>query len=279
MADTTATSSATGRLEGKVALITGGASGIGEATVKLFIEHGAKVCIADIQNDRGEQLCESFGGGKHAFFFHCDVSKEDDVSKAVDFTVETFGTLDILVNNAGITGHKVLDIREVDFQEFKKVFEINVDGVFLGMKHAARVMIPHGKGSIISLASVASVIGGLGPHGYTGSKHAVVGLTKSVAAELGKHGIRVNCVSPYATPTGLSMAHLPESERTEEAMKDFLTFVGSHANLKGINLGVSDVAKAVLFLASDEARYVSGLNLTVDGGFSVVNNELKAFEL
>lgn len=121
------------RLEGKVALITGGASGIGEATVKLFIEHGAKVCIADIQNDRGEQLCESFGGGKHALFFHCDVSKEDDVSKAVDFTVETFGTLDILVNNAGITGHKVLDIREVDFREFKKVFEINVDGVFLGI--------------------------------------------------------------------------------------------------------------------------------------------------
>ncbi|KAF3330847.1 zerumbone synthase-like protein [Carex littledalei] len=279
MADTTATSSATGRLEGKVALITGGASGIGEATVKLFIKHGAKVCIADIHDDRGEQLCESFGGGKHAIFFHCDVSKEDDVSKAVDFTVETFGTLDILVNNAGITGHKVLDIREVDFREFKKVFEINVDGVFLGMKHAARVMIPRGKGSIISLASVASVIGGMGPHGYTGSKHAVVGLTKSVAAELGKHGIRVNCVSPYAIPTGLSMAHLPESERTEDAVKDFLAFVGSHANLKGINLGVGDVAEAVLFLASDEARYVSGLNLTVDGGFSVVNNELKPFEV
>ncbi|KAJ1686078.1 hypothetical protein LUZ63_017468 [Rhynchospora breviuscula] len=272
-------SSATGRLEGKVALITGGASGIGEATVKLFIKHGAMVCIADILDDLGEKLCESVGGGTHACFIHCDVTKEDDVSKAVDFTAATFGTLDILVNNAGITGNKVLDIREVDFQEFKKVFEVNVDGVFLGMKHAARIMIPHAKGSIISLASVASVIGGLGPHGYTGSKHAVLGLTKSVAAELGKHGIRVNCVSPYATPTSLSMAHLPESERNEGAIKDFLAFVGSHANLKGVDLGVGDVAEAVLFLASDEARYVSGLNLTVDGGFTVVNNELKPFEV
>jgi NAD(P)-dependent dehydrogenase (short-subunit alcohol dehydrogenase family) len=147
------------------------------------------------------------------------------------------------------------------------------------MKHAARVMIPRGKGSIISLASVASVIGGMGPHGYTGSKHAVVGLTKSVAAELGKHGIRVNCVSPYAVPTDLSMSHLPESERTEDATKDFVAFVGSHANLKGVDLRVDDVAEAVLFLASDEARYVSGLNLTVDGGFSAVNNELKPFEV
>ncbi|KAJ4751604.1 NAD(P)-binding Rossmann-fold superfamily protein [Rhynchospora pubera] len=272
-------SSATGRLEGKVALITGGASGIGEATVKLFIKHGAKVCIADIRDDLGEKLCESVGGGTHACFIHCDVTKEDDVSKAVDFTAETFGTLDILVNSAGITGNKVLDIREVDFQEFKKVFEVNVDGVFLGMKHAARIMIPRAKGSIISLASVSSVMGGIGPHGYTGSKHAVLGLTKSVAAEFGKHGIRVNCVSPYATPTSLSMAHLPESERNEGAIKDFLAFVGSHANLKGVDLGVGDVAEAVLFLASDEARYVSGLNLTVDGGFTVVNNELKSFEV
>ncbi|KAJ3703765.1 hypothetical protein LUZ61_007470 [Rhynchospora tenuis] len=279
MASVATTSSATRRLEGKVALITGGASGIGEATVKLFIKHGAKVCIADIRDDLGEKLCESVGGGTHACFIHCDVTKEDDISKAVDFTAETFGTLDILVNNAGIGGNKVLDIREVDFQEFKKVFEINVDGVFLGMKHAARIMIPRAKGSIISLGSVASVLGGMGPHGYTGSKHAVVGLTKSVAAELGKHGIRVNCVSPYATPTGLAMAHLPESERNEGAIRDFLAFVGSHANLKGVDLGVSDVAEAVLFLASDEARYVSGLNLTVDGGFTAVNNELKAFEV
>ncbi|KAJ3669338.1 hypothetical protein LUZ60_011288 [Juncus effusus] len=273
-----AATSSVGRLEQKVALITGGASGIGESIARLFRAHGAKVCIADIKDELGQTLCESLGGGTHAIFVHCDVSKEDEVSRAVDFTVEKFGTIDVMVNNAGVGGKKVIDIRDVDFCEFKKVFEINVDGVFLGMKHAARVMIPRGKGSIISLASVGSVLGGLGPHAYTGSKHAVLGLTKSVAGELGKHGVRVNCVSPYAVPTDLSLAHLPESERNEGGVRDFLKFVGSMGNLKGVDLRVDDVAQAVLFLASDESRYVSGLNLTVDGGFTVVNNQLKPFE-
>ncbi|KAJ3703766.1 hypothetical protein LUZ61_007471 [Rhynchospora tenuis] len=128
-------------LEGKVALITGGASGIGKAATRLFINHGAKVCIADIRDDLANQLLESLGSGTNARFIHCDVSKEDDIRKAVDFTAETFGTIDIMVNNAGITGNTVPDIREVDLHELQKVFEINVDGVFLGMKHAARVMI------------------------------------------------------------------------------------------------------------------------------------------
>ncbi|CAL9755485.1 unnamed protein product, partial [Musa acuminata subsp. burmannicoides] len=267
------------RLEGKVALVTGGASGIGEAIAKLFRKHGAKICVVDVQDAVGQQLCEFLGGDPYACFFHCDVTVEDDVRRAVDFAAERYGTIDIMVNNAGITGEKVVDIRNVNFDEFKRVFDINVNGVFLGMKHAARVMIPQGKGSIISLGSVASVIGGLGPHGYTGSKHAVVGLTKNVAGELGKHGIRVNCVSPYAVPTKLSMPHLPESERQEEdAVEGFLTFVRSCANLKGVDLLRNDVAEAVLYLACDEAKYVSGLNLVVDGGFTCVTHILKPFE-
>ncbi|CAA0830567.1 Xanthoxin dehydrogenase [Striga hermonthica] len=263
------------RLVGKVALVTGGASGIGESIVRLFHGHGAKVCIADIQDNLGQSLSRDLG--PHVSFIHCDVTVEDDISRAVDFVSQRFGPLNIMVNNAGIGGPPCPDIRDCDLSVFEHTFDVNVKGVFLGMKHAARAMIPARKGSIVSLSSVASVIGGVGPHAYTGSKHAVVGLTKSVAAELGKHGVRVNCVSPYAVATGLALAHLPEEERTEDAWTGFRNFVGANANLQGVELTVDDVANAVLFLASDEARYVSGVNLMVDGGFTSSNHSLRVF--
>ncbi|KAG1365467.1 putative Zerumbone synthase [Cocos nucifera] len=265
-------------LGGKVAPVTGGATGIGESIVRLFRKHGAKICVADIQDNLGQQLCKSLGGDPYVSFFHCDVTIEDDARRAVDFTADEYGTIDIMVNNAGITGSKAQDIRDADYNEFKKVFDVNVNGVFLGMKHAARIMIPQRKGCMVSSASVASTKGGLGPHGCTGSKHAVLGLTKNVATELGKHGMRVNCASPFATPTSLSMPHLPENEWQEDAVKGFLSFVGSHNNLKGVDLMVDDAAQAVLYLASDEARYISGLNLMVDGGFTCVNHSLRVFD-
>lgn len=260
-----------------MALVTGGATGIGESIVRLFHKHGAKVCIVDLQDNLGQHVCDTLGGEPNTFYFHCDVTKEDDVCRAVDFAVSKFGTLDIMVNNAGLSGSPCSDIRNVDISEFEKIFDINVKGVFLGMKHAARIMIPLKKGSIVSLCSVASAIGGLGPHHYTGSKHAVLGLTKNVAAELGQHGIRVNCVSPYGVLTGLALAHLPEDERTEEAVEGFRAFIGRNANLQGVELTADDVANAVLFLASDEARYVSGDNLMVDGGFTSSNHQLRVF--
>jgi xanthoxin dehydrogenase len=265
------------RLLGKVAVVTGGATGIGESIVRLFHKHGAKVCIVDLQDNLGQHVCDTLGGEPNTFYFHCDVTKEDDVCRAVDFTVDKFGTLDIMVNNAGLSGSPCPDIRNADISEFEKIFDINVKGVFLGMKHAARIMIPLKKGSIVSLCSVASALGGIGPHPYTGSKHAVLGLTKNVAAELGLHGIRVNCVSPYEVPTGLALAHLPEEERTEEAVEGFRAFVGKNDNLQGVELTADDVANAVLFLASDEARYVSGDNLMVDGGFTSSNHLLRVF--
>ncbi|XP_027902370.1 xanthoxin dehydrogenase-like isoform X2 [Vigna unguiculata] len=270
-------SAPTPRLSGKVALVTGGADGIGESIVRLFHSHGAKICIVDVQDNLGKQVCESLNDEANVVYFHGDVTVEEDVSHAVDFTVDRFGTLDIIVNNAGISGSPSPDIRNADLSEFDKVFSVNVKGVFHGMKHAARIMIPKKKGSIVSLCSVASVIGGLGPHAYTGSKHAVLGLTKNVAAELGKYGIRVNCVSPYGVATALSVAHLAEDERTEDALEGFRDFTGRMANLQGVELTTHDVANAVLFLASDDARYISGDNLMVDGGFTSVNHSLKVF--
>lgn len=264
------------RLPGKVALVTGGASGIGESIVRLFHKHGAKVSIADIQDDAGQCLSNTLGV-LSTCFIHCDVTKEEEVRCAVDLTVEKFGTLDIIVNNAGLSGLACKDIRNVDLSDFEKVFDVNVKGVFLGMKHASQVMIPAKKGSIISLCSVSSRLGGLGPHAYTGSKHAVLGLTKSVAAELGQYGIRVNCVSPYAVLTDLSLVHLAEEERTEDAKAGFRAFIARNANLQGLELTAEDVANAVLFLASDDARYISGENLFVDGGFTAVNHSLKVF--
>ncbi|XVF84089.1 hypothetical protein PTKIN_Ptkin16aG0546700 [Pterospermum kingtungense] len=265
------------RLLGKVALVTGGATGIGESIVRLFHKHGAKVCIVDVRDNLGQQVCQSLGNGPNVCFFHCNVTIEEEVSSAVDFAVNKFGTLDIMVNNAGLSGKPCDDIRNYDLSDFQKVMDVNVKGVFLGMKHAARIMIPHKKGSIISICSVSSVIGGLGPHAYTGSKHAVLGLTKNVAAELGKYGIRVNCVSPYAVPTDLAFAHLPEDERTEDAKVGFRAFIGRHANLNGVDLTADHVANAVLFLASDEAGYISGDNLMVDGGFTGVIHALRVF--
>lgn len=256
-------------------MITGGATGIGESIARLFHRHGAKVCVVDIQDNIGQHLCQNLGIG--ACFFHCDVTLEDDVVRAIDFAVEKFGTLDIMVNNAGLVGPPCPDIRDTDLSVFEKVFDVNVKGTFLGMKHAARIMIPLKKGSIVSLCSVSSALGGLGPHSYTGSKHAVLGLTKSVAAELGAHGIRVNCISPYVVPTSMPLAHMPEKERTEDAMVGLRAFVARNANLQGVELTVDDVANAVVFLASDEARYISGVNLMLDGGFTCVNHSLGVF--
>lgn len=245
--------------------------------MRLFHKHGARVCLVDVQDNLGKQVCESLCCDSSAFFVHGDVTVEDEVSHAIDLTVAKFGTLDIIVNNAGITGMPCSDIRNVDLAEFDKVFNINVKGVFHGMKHASRIMIPLKKGSIITVSSVTGSIGGVGPHAYTGSKHAVVGLTKNVAAELGVHGIRVNCVSPYSVATDLALAHLPPEERTEGSNDGFRAFTMKNANLQGVELTVNDVANVVLFLASDEARYVSGANLLVDGGFTCTNHSLRVF--
>lgn len=262
----------TRRLEGKVALITGGASGIGECTAKLFSKHGAKVVIADVQDELGHSVVEAIGP-TNSTYIHCDVTNEDDVKNAVDKTVSIYGKLDIMFNNAGISDPNKPRIIDNEKADFERVLSVNVTGVFLCMKHAARVMVPARSGSIISTASVSSTIGSAASHAYCCSKHAVLGLTKNLAIELGQFGIRVNCLSPYgvATPLAKKFVGLENDEDLENAM----SLMGS---LKGTNLKAEDVANAALYLASDEAKYVSGHNLFIDGGFSVYNSAIKMFQ-
>ncbi|KAH6802786.1 Rossmann-fold superfamily protein [Perilla frutescens var. frutescens] len=271
MATLSTLSAVTKRLEGKVALVTGGAAGIGESTAKLFSKHGAKVAIVDVQDELGDSIIKQIGPS-NSTYIHCDVTNEDDVRNAVDKTVSTYGKLDIMFNNAGIADPLKLRIVDNEKQDFERVLAVNVTGVFLGMKHAARVMIPARGGVIISTASVVSGIGGASTHAYTCSKHGVVGLTKNLAIELGQFGIRVNCLSPYGLATNLSRTHLRADDEEIEQMTNAM------ANLRGTTLKVGDIANAALFLASDDAKYVSGQNLFIDGGFGVFNSAMQVFK-
>ncbi|XP_006361625.1 secoisolariciresinol dehydrogenase-like [Solanum tuberosum] len=254
------------RLEGKVAIITGGASGIGAATAKLFVQHGAKVTIADIQNDLGNSLVYEIGT-EHIMFVHCNVAIEFDIQNAVDATIAKFGKLDIMFSNAGIAGKPISSIVDVDYDVIKNVFDVNVVGSFLCAKHAARVMISNNtKGSIIFTASMVTTKYGDTLHTYAASKNAVLGLSKNIGVELGKYGIRVNCISPYAIGTPLALKAFGIAVR--EMVDKWFAEAG---NLKGALLEEQDVANGVLYLASDDSNYVSGLNLIIDGGYSTTN--------
>ncbi|KAJ8539425.1 hypothetical protein K7X08_013677 [Anisodus acutangulus] len=253
------------RLEGKVAFITGGASGIGAATARLFVQHGAKVTIADIQDNLATSLVQEIGA-ENTTFVHCNVAIESDVQNAVDATVAKFGKLDIMFSNAGVYGKPVFSILDVDSDLIKNVFDVNVVGGFFCAKHAARVMIPEKKGVILFTASAATVVyGSEVPHTYAASKCAVLGLTKNLGVELGKYGIRVNCVSPYLISTPLLLNQIGIDKQTADEL------FAQGGNLKGALLDEEGVAKSLLYLASDDSKYVSGLNLVIDGGYSTTN--------
>ncbi|WMV57256.1 hypothetical protein MTR67_050641 [Solanum verrucosum] len=254
------------KLEGKVAIITGGASGIGAATARLFVQHGAKVVIADIQNDLGNSLVKQIGTEQTIIYVHCNVSIESDVKNVVDATITKFGKLDIMCSNAGVLGKPISSILDVDHDIIKDVFDVNVVGAFFCAKHAARVMIPNKKGVILFTASASTVVFGTGvPHTYASSKNAVLGLSTNVGVELGKYGIRVNCVSPYYISTPLVVNGFGVEEQKADKWFE------EGGNLKGALLDEQDVANAMLYLTSDDAKYVSGHNLILDGGFSTTN--------
>ncbi|KAL9435467.1 hypothetical protein AB3S75_021690 [Citrus x aurantiifolia] len=253
------------RMEGKVALITGAASGIGEAAVRLFAEHGAFVVAADVQDELGHQVAASVGTDQ-VCYHHCDVRDEKQVEETVRYTLEKYGKLDVLFSNAGIMG-PLTGILELDLTGFGNTMATNVCGVAATIKHAARAMVDKNiRGSIICTTSVASSLGGTAPHAYTTSKHALVGLVRTACSELGAYGIRVNCISPFGVATPLSCTAYNLRPDEVEANSCAL------ANLKGIVLKAKHIAEAALFLASDESAYISGHNLAVDGGFTVVNH-------
>lgn len=259
------------KLEGKVALITGAASGIGKATAAKFINQGARVVIADIQHQLGQETANELG--PDATFISCDVTKESDVSGAVDFAISKYNQLDIMYTNAGVACKSPHSIVDLDLAVFDRIMNINVRGVMAGVKHASRVMIPRRSGAILCTASITGLMGGLAQHTYSVSKFAVAGIVKSLAAELCKHGIRINCISPFAIPTPFVMEEMRQiyPGADDEKLVEILYRTGT---LEGANCEPNDIANAALYLASDDAKYVSGHNLVVDGGFTSFKNPM-----
>jgi NAD(P)-dependent dehydrogenase (short-subunit alcohol dehydrogenase family) len=256
-------------LEGKVAVITGGTSGIGACTATVFVAEGAKVVIAGRRKDRGERLARKLGDS--ASFIRTDVTVEADVKAMIDHAVEHFRRLDCLMNNAG-SGSQFSTIADADLKQFDAVIAVHLRAVLAGMKYAAPVMMAQGMGSIINVGSVNGVRAGLGGHYYSAAKAASIHLTRCAAVELGEKGIRVNSISPGMTVTGAfgkygGMTPDEADEHPEYAEAAIGSILPRWQPLPYIGRA-DDIAQVALFLASDASRLVTGHNLVVDGGIT-----------
>ena len=249
-----------GRLDGKVAIITGGASGIGAGTVRRFAEEGAKVLITDLDADKGEALAAELGDA--AAFLRTDVSQEEQVAAMVAEATDRWGRLDCLFNNAGFGG-ALGPISTTTLDDYDLTMDVLLKSVFLGMKHAAPVMTAQGSGSIISTASVAGIRVGYAPHLYSVAKCAVIHLTKTVALELGEHNIRVNAICPGFIATPLAAGRPDADESQIQQMGE----AGAASQVMGRVGEPRDIANMALFLASDESEWITGREFVVDGGF------------
>jgi NAD(P)-dependent dehydrogenase (short-subunit alcohol dehydrogenase family) len=247
-----------GRLAGKVALVTGGASGIGEGTVRRLVADGARVVVADIQAEAAAKVAAEHGDRCRPIA--ADVTREADVAAAVDLAVTEFGQLDVAFANAGIFG-AYGPIDKTRMADVDLTWAVDLRGVFVTMKHAARVMIPRGSGVIIATTSPAAVVGGIGNHAYSAAKAGILGLMRSVAAELRPHGIRVNAVMPGAVVSAM----------TADLVLGDATAIGQVTEALAAGASVTaDIAAAVSYLASDDATFVTGHTMVVDGGLTAI---------
>lgn len=250
-----------GRLSGKVAIITGGAGGIGRVTAEMFLKEGAKVVLVDLFAESLQEVKKELEFLGEVLTVQADVSKEVEVQNYVNQTVEKFGKIDVFFNNAGIVG-KMGPLVDLSVEDFDQVMSVNARGVFLGLKYVLPVMINQGAGSVINTSSVSGLDGSHRLSPYIASKHAVVGLTKAAAVEVAKANVRVNSVHP--SPVDTSMAR--DLENGLNVDKERLA--------KTIPLrryGESeDVANLVLFLASDESAFITGVQYRVDGGMGAI---------
>jgi NAD(P)-dependent dehydrogenase (short-subunit alcohol dehydrogenase family) len=254
----------------RVAVVTGGASGIGEGIVRRFVAGGGCCVIADLQIERAAALAAELGDAVVAE--RVDVTQEADLAAAVDLAVSRFGRLDCMFNNAGMLG-AVGSIVDHTLEAWTRTMDVLANSVFLGIREAARVMIPQGGGAIVNTASTAGLRGGLGPHAYTTAKFAVIGLTESTAVELSAHDIRVNAIAPGRTVSGLTAGLIAGDP-------DDVATTASHMASRARNGRAAhpdDIAAAAVFLASDEAWYVNGACLVIDGAGEVLGEKASRY--
>jgi NAD(P)-dependent dehydrogenase (short-subunit alcohol dehydrogenase family) len=257
-----------GRHDGRVALVTGGASGIGAGTVRRLVAEGARVVIADLQVDAAEQLVKRLSVGDRVLAIRTDVGDEADVAAAVDLAVSSFGQLDLMFANAGVFG-AYGPIHTADMALVDATWTVDLRGVFLCMKHAARVMVPRRHGVIVATTSPAAVMGGVGNHAYAAAKAGIVGLMRSVAAELRPHGIRVNTVMPGSIASAMTADLVLGDANAVEKITELMA-ADAAAHRPGLP---EDLAAAVSYLASDDAVFVTGHTLVVDGGYTSIAAE------
>ena len=249
------------RLENKVAWVSGAASGIGEGVARLFAAEGAAVFLADTQAERGARVADEIrSAGGRAEFTACDVTRDAEVRASVDAAARAFGGLDVVVNCAGIV--RVGPLHEVEERDWDRVMDVNVKSIYLSTKHAIPHLRSRKRGYVVNVASISSFVGQAATPGYTTSKFAVVGLTKSIALDYAADGVRCNCVCPGITDTPMLREHLNKTPDPEATLRARLQRVPM-----GVPLTPHDIAKSVLYLSCEDSAGITGTSLLIDGGY------------